>query len=670
MSVPSLQPAVAKTRNVDVGAPGNGRPLGEWRGIAIRTAILALCAGLFPLLVSLAGEVRWLSDGVVVSVPGRIYHLTRWSTIAAVSIVPAILCVPWARRLVGRFSRTRAFPFLPGIAFLSLLCIGPLRYPGSWGALAVVLLALASVLFLFRRETARMLDGVYRISGAGWIPALGVALLGGIGVWALHLTVFEGREFCVDSTARLFHAHILNQGRWYAPAPAYSDLYSPEGLVVENGRWYSQYFPGGILIALAGLRIGNQMLLPCLMAMGVPFLAYLCGARLFSRRIGLAGALFVIVSPLFLLQSSILMEHTPTTFFLMTALWLGLRDLERPTLLNAVLLGFVFGYGCITRPWTCFGFAFPLLLVYVGLVGRFWRRRWPYWLAALAAWSIPAIFLLYFNVRTTGFALRPGYVAQGSTFHSLGFTARNGHTPLSGLSNELSNVASLSEWLYMWPATSYLFILLLFLVGRVRPKDIVLFSPFAGLLAAYFFYPFHNICLGPRFVAESIPSLALLTARGIAEVIDLARRHTPAHTHPTARRCAVAVLLALTLGSIDPARQWARQFHASAVSGAGLERQLRRVQNDPLATVLFHHSGADNRAAVEKVQSLDGADFLVVEENNHSRIRDYVRENPERHYYVVDGPAFERLIPFDPRESLLTFDPPIPWLPPDLASEK
>ena len=602
------------------------------------------------VLLALAfGQIDVLRKGVALRFFHQAYFLTLWLSMGVVAAILIPLCLPWTRKLLAAFARTQAFKFLPGLLFLAALCPGALRYIGSWLSLLVVLISVGAVLFLFRREIGRSIDWCVGGMRVEWPFALALAVCAGASAYILHETVFGGEPFCVDSSLRVFHAHILNQGRWYLPAPSHPEYYWPEGAVLYEGRWYSQYFPGMVLVELAGLRLKNPTLLPALMAAAVVALTYACGKRLFSRHIGLFGALFVLLSPLFQLQSAILMEHTPATFFLMTALWLGLRDLEKPSYFEAALLGFALGYGCIMRPLTCFGFAFPLIVAYFVLVRGEWRRRWPYWVTGLFTWCIPAAFLFFFNYKTSGHVFLTGYEAQGATFHSLGFTARNGHTPLIGLFNELTNIDSLSEWLFMWPVTSYLFILLLFVVGRSNAKDIIVFSPFVGLLCVYFFYPFSNICLGPRFVAESIPMLGLLTARGIREMAALVDRHRP-DAGRVVRRTLAALVIALTLGARGPVLEWSAQFDRVARVGVILSHRLREFRSDPLATVFYYSPGDNHRALMEQAQCLGGTEFVTP--GKPEMITAYMAMYPQRHYFLIAGPRFERTVRLDPKASV------------------
>ncbi len=97
------------------------------------------------------------------------------------------------------------------------------------------------------------------------------------------------------------------------------------------------------------------------------------------------------------------------------------------------------------------------------------------------------------------------------------------HTPLKGLTQALSSLNGLNKYLFEWPLPSLIFVAVLFASRRTVLWDRLLLASSFSVLAAYFFYWFHDWCFGPRFLYEVSGPLILLSARGILIFPDWSR---------------------------------------------------------------------------------------------------------------------------------------------------
>jgi 4-amino-4-deoxy-L-arabinose transferase-like glycosyltransferase len=356
----------------------------------------------------------------------------------------------------------------------------------------------------------------------------------------------------------------------------------------------------------------------------------------------LLAAALLLVSPMFHLLSASFMDHIPTATFLTAALWLGLRDRQRPSPANAAALGLAVGCACITRSLTALAVAGPLLLLWFAPQVKDWRRRWPFWLAALAGWLVPMAFLLYFNAKTNGDPFLLSYKVSNPTLHSLGFHGPNGHTPQAGLIDQLYNFHGLSHWLFEWPVTSFLFILLLFVVGRFSRRDAACLLPLIALHAAYFFYPYNGTGFTPRFVSESLPFLMLLTARGILESAAFLGRQFPRLSPAALRKGFALLLLALSLYGILAAHRMYADFTRDGRYGvAELERRLQPYYADPKATV-FVNSRYEFCIVADNARCWGGAQFL--RDPGEPGRKAYMARHPGRHYAFIRFHALRDLI--------------------------
>jgi len=597
--------------------------------------VTAAAVSLFCFLASrhLLG-VTW--RGLEVFVPRVAHYVVRWSSLGAVAALVALLWLRPAGGWLAGSGRRRlcAFGVVAGGMLLFLRGFFP-----AWELFVPVTAVAFAIFWLLRREAA---------VGAVWLLDLGIrrpGLLTGVltGAWAGLILLFchislGGDPFGDDSCARFFHALLWSRGLWFLPEPEYRGFVPSAWIVVQDGRMYSQYLPGAILLNFLGLKIGSVSLVFAVLGAGCVWLTYEAGKLLFGAAAGLLGAFLVAVSPMPLLLAWLQMDHPLATFFLMAAFVAGLRNLRAPTLPNAAALGFCLGYTAIMRPLTAFAIGAPLLALWAWKAWSQPKRPWFSWLAASGGWLVPILFLFYFNLKTTGNLFTLGYSLANPAMHSLGFTVRNGHTPIVGLCQQLNNLVSLSFWMFMWPVTSFAFLLILFLSGKASRKDWMLLLPLAGLVSAYFFYPYQDMFLGPRFLAESLPFLALLTARGILFLPEfLLGSGASVEARKSARRIVAALVAALFLNSVPSVLRKACDFGVQATETRSHRNVLKSHQNDPLATV-FCVDPTGNRGTWLLVSSLmtrGGAEFFL---DCGERIRgQYMARHPERHYYLMDA---------------------------------
>ena len=311
------------------------RVLREKREIWIRAGLLVGSAALAVAFFSRVGHVRF-EGNVVVFVWGRLSgYWVKWTTVSALAILLALLCVPsaWVRR--GLRSVPGGAATLPVALFL--LGEGAAVhsfYPDAFIVLTACI-AISALLWGFRREIARLVDGAPAgAASLSWTP-WAVVVAAGLAARALNAFVFLGHPYVIDSYARLAHAHIWNMGRWFLPCPPNWEDLVRTCMAYDGSRFYSQYLPGGILISFLGLKTGWTPWLHAFFAAGVAAMTYLSGRRICDRGTALLGSALLLISPCFLLLGASFMDHVPTAFFLMTALWLGLRDLARPGPWNA-----------------------------------------------------------------------------------------------------------------------------------------------------------------------------------------------------------------------------------------------------------------------------------------------------------------------------------------------
>ncbi|NQU42490.1 glycosyltransferase family 39 protein [bacterium] len=615
-------------------------------GATHRAGLFWLVSALVLGILSGLGSIRPLQSGLVLrfhreGYPG--YYPIQWTTLAVLLLASLLVgLAPAARRSLS-FPGPRWKDLFPSLVLLLGLTAGVHAFFPD-GVLTAVFLAAALALgWGFRRETARAIDCLIAFPmRRGIAPAIILAGLTALGVWLLNGWMIGGKPYVSDSHARLAHALILDRGLWKLPDPPWWEFQLKGGMAVTSRGLCSQYLPGIILLQAAALKLGSLRILPPLWGGGAILMTWLCGNRLYGRRTAFLGSLLLALGGMFLILAASYMDHIPALFFLMTSLWFGLRNLERPGPINGLGAGFALGYAALMRPLTAVGWMAPFLLVYLIIRTRRWREEWPAWLAFCIGGAIPAAFLLYFNYQTTGDPFLTGYRVNNVTIHSLGFTQINHHTPYLGLLFQINNFHSMSMWLFFWPVTSYLFIILLFIL-RPRLKDAILLLPLGALLSLYFFYPYQDFNFSPRFLSESTGPLALLSARGILETVRFLRNRLA----PIPRlwpRTMAAALVGLFACAVYPAYTRYQHFHIDyKYATTRMTRAVEQLGADPLAIVWIDNVYS-YVALPQVVKSWGGAMFL--EDPGPEERQTLIDRHPERRHYLID--PFANIIPLSP----------------------
>ena len=623
--------------------------------------------------------VRLEQGRVAIDALGASFVVSLWVVTLAilaavvVSLASSATCRAALAKLVAR--PARAVGFLGALVLLLLSLI-----PTGRGKGVVLDLALGTAgmsLLLAGLPLLRLADRIERPWNAvshrfgtapSWwllLPVFGfVFLMTNLGSWLL----FGHLPHIVDGMAQAFHAKIFLAGQLTAPPP-------PAGFfelthMIDAPRWYSQYPPGHSLLLAAGQLFGVPWLVNPLFGALSVVLLYFIGREAYGEPTGRLALLLGALSPFLILVSSSFMNHTTTLFFLELFLlgFIGMR--RKASLGGALLAGFGLGYALSIRPLTVAAFAIPWVLYAVVRAGRLLAdpasrgagaRFLLLCLLASAAFAVPAGGLLAFNHATNGDPLLFGYeVLHGKeALPGFGKQGWSGvpHTPGRGLDATLRNANSLNRYLFGLPFPSLLFALLGLAWIRLERWDLLLVASVGSVAAAYFFYWYQDLALGPRFLYSGVGPLVLLSARGLLGLPDLLAERERAGEGRPARALGLALALALAYAAVVTvpafADYYARNFAngnrklPEAFEGSALEGSVVFVpppyypslfpQNDPwLAGPVVYARDlgpSRNRDLLRRFPGRSAHELVALERYT---LRPYTG-NAEKSYAVVAG---------------------------------
>ncbi len=392
--------------------------------------------------------------------------------------------------------------------------------------------------------------------------------------------VFEHLPHIQDSISQLFQARIFATGRIHLPSPPFPDFFDYTH-IINNGNWYSQYPWLHSFIILIFLLLGIPWITnPVLGALTVPAV-YLLGREIYDEKTARLGAILTCLSPFVFNMSAEYMNHASALLFATLFLLFYFRTIKnKKPLRNALLAGICLGLVANIRPYTALAIATPFALYSIYLLLRQPRRHLAPFAILLISTALITSLVLVYNWLANGHPLLFGYVVKWGPGHEVGF-GHSGwgppHTPQAGFLNLGNNLNLINKFLFELPFPGLLLILIPFALPTRDRHDWLLLLCFLSLLIAYFFYWFHNVCFGPRFLYESSACLLLLTARGIILLPQLLTRNfkikNPPLTAFFSRAFALSILFLFTV-ALPPLF---KTYHTYSGVSAVVHKTVRRA---------------------------------------------------------------------------------------------
>ena len=424
----------------------------------------------------------------------------------------------------------------------------------------------------------RALTALERERGAGALVARGAVPLLLVLLLATSILAFARRPLLIDSVIQLFQARIFASGHLYAGAPPGEAFFAVQHMLVDGGRWYSQYPPGHSAILGLGVGLGVAWLVPVALSVGTALLLYGFARRAYDLATARLTVILLALAPFFWFMGASHMNHVSALFFVSAFLYLLVRWEERGA--PGILLGagLAIGAAFLSRPLTAV--AVGLAMAPFVLLTAFRKRDKVSAGAGLAGVLVAVFLYLAYNAATTGDPLMPGYIKLWGADHGLGFHSTpwgEVHSLLAGLRNEITDLALLSALLFEWPVSALIPAALLFAAGwGSRKWDTRLLAGFLALPAAYLFYWHRDAFLGPRYLYSGLAFLVPLTARGLIEVFRRAGdRHLWGGSELTrVPVSSVAGMLLLLCLAYAAAYSTPRRFHVYRTGLASMKVDL------------------------------------------------------------------------------------------------
>ncbi len=341
----------------------------------------------------------------------------------------------------------------------------------------------------------------------------------------ISLFVFEHIPHISDSIAQLFQARIFASGRLYLPSAKFPDFFD-YGHIINNGRWYSQYQFLHPFLLMLGVLLGTPWIINPLLGALTVMVIYLLGREVYLETTGRLAAILACFTPFLFNMSAEFMNHATSLFFTTLFLLFYFRTIRKRKWHYAFLAGAFLGLVANVRIYTAFLVGLPFAFYSIYWAVQEPRRFLFNFLIILFGFLLLTSLNLLYNWLTNGDPFLFGYIVRWGAGHSVGF-GKSGwgmrHTPLRGLFNIGHDLNLLNKFLFELPIPSLLPLGLLFASGTRDKRDWLLLSLFLSLWAGHFFYWYHGIAFGARFLYEATPAFLLLAVRGAEKIGRLLR---------------------------------------------------------------------------------------------------------------------------------------------------
>ncbi len=392
--------------------------------------------------------------------------------------------------------------------WVAFVCFGLVAWLGLFAVLRVGSVG-QSLERLFGRCSRRALASTA-------VVAVGAATLS----WALGAFWLHGSAITDDEHAYRFIAQTLRTGHLTAASPGEDlEFFAEKFIVLSPTTRYGKYPIGHPLALAAGQMLGAESLVIPLLQLAVLLLLYNIARELADKKVAVLSVVLLAASPQFVFTGATALSQVSAAVCLLAGTMGVLRaeQAERARGIWALGAGLAFGYGVLTRPLPlvpCAAFGLAYLLWRHGLHDR---RS----LAPLAALCIPVVGAiaaqLAINRAQSGSWLTSGYASYHAPDRAGldALTVHVGGGAAAIASSLFAAAARLAVWLFGWPGP----LVLLAFAGR-RARWVLVWLMVAAALAYRVVAPKAGVgTVGPIYLFEVIPLLALLSAHGAAELV-------------------------------------------------------------------------------------------------------------------------------------------------------
>ena len=443
----------------------------------------------------------------------------------------------------------------------------------------------------------------------------------------------------IDSVSYYIQAKIFSTGHISVPSHELKEFFST-GYCINDGRYYSIYFPGWPLLLSVGITMGLPWIINPIFGILTIILIYFIGMEIYDRETGLFAAVLLLCSRYFYVLTPTYFSEPSALFFSSLFVYCIIRTLKEPKVISSLLAGLVLGILFLIRPYTAFAVSLPIMGYF--LLSSVKRK-------AKAVSSIVAVILSFLPMFFVFFLYN--YLQTGSVFltpfqyynpsNTLGFGLRSfdiiinpyPYTVFNAIRNVVVNLAILN--LESVPFL-FLFFILVF-INKPNQWDMLLFATLASIIFFQMFYFYREV----RYYYPVFFALVILAARGINLSDVIFRKYFP---HTRVKNLHHFILLFIVLANlfsiISPQKVFYDYRSAKKMRDPFDVVQEREIHNAVvfLKTVPIK----DNYTALYVQNPLNFIGDVLFVKDLKERNSELIKYYPDREFYVYEFDRFKK----------------------------
>lgn len=355
--------------------------------------------------------------------------------------------------------------------------------------------------------------------------------------------VFGGIPHVGDTHAQFVHAKIFASGHFYLDSHPLRQFFDFQNMI-NDGRYYSVYAPGhAAMLAIGHLTGAPWLINPALGSLTV-IAVYLLAREIGGKSAGFTAATLMLVSPFVVFMSSEYMNNVTCMLFLTLFLFCYIRQHKTGSWRYAIAAGLCVGYAFITRPQSTLPFALPMAFHAMGILVQNPGKHFARTLCMAMAFTLFVALLLGYNVIMNG---NPWVMSQTDPTKFITHLTST-ESILKRLPDDIARlnktVSSLHAYLFGWPTSSLIFVMLLFMFQGQQRYGTLLIVCCLSQLASLIINPFYSMIFGPRYLYETSSSLIVLTALCLVRMPAIIRNRLHTRLPYGATRGAITIMIA------------------------------------------------------------------------------------------------------------------------------
>ncbi len=442
--------------------------------------------------------------------------------------------------------------------------------------------------------------------------------------------LFENLPHVADTHAQYVHARILLSGHLYLPSHPLHRFFDFQNMV-NDGKYYSVYAPGHIILLAATMVLGMPWLLDPLMGSLTVIALYYLALEIGNKTTAMIAAVLMIASPFMVFMSSEYMNNVTCECCLTVFLLFYIRQHKCLSPRDAIYAGLAVGYAFFTRPQSTLPYALPVAIHAVAALISAPKERLKPTLYMGASFLFFVLCLLGYNhiMNDNAFVQsRTDPLKFLRPFSS--WSAIAPHIGWDAMRLRITT-ARLHQQLFGWPFSSLVFVFLLFQF-RLQPRYGWLLAACCLMqVASLIINPFFSNIFGPRYLYEISTCLIILTALLFTRLSErYAFFARPAMTGSIFTVMLLSFILAFPAHDINLFNRYKNNYHEG---NAPFYRSVNTIAKKP--ALIFFTRYEDFRLLYFTMPPLNSSPIIIAQDRGAEN-RNLMNFYPNRSVYVFD----------------------------------